>query len=61
MHEAEAFDNWAEANRVICDWIHRGKPLRRLGVTERVELIAGEERPYRLRYVAGRISTSPAS
>ena len=28
-------DNWAQENRAICDWIHRGKPLPRLPPEER--------------------------
>ena len=25
QHERESLDTWAEGNRIICDWIHRGK------------------------------------
>lgn len=28
-------DNWAEGNRAICDWLHRGRELIRLSLEER--------------------------
>jgi hypothetical protein len=58
QHERESFDNWAEANRAICDWIHRRKPLPRLSLDEREEAFSGYQvrpwtpevlRPFRLR------------
>jgi hypothetical protein len=55
QHAQEPLDNWAEANRAICDWIHRGRPLRRLPADERLDSTASDERPFRRRYIARHI------
>ncbi len=36
-HHAVFGDNWAEANRVWCNYFHRGEPIPRLSVAERDE------------------------
>lgn len=37
QHHAVVDDAWAANNRIICDLIHRGKPLKRLGAKDRAD------------------------
>jgi hypothetical protein len=41
-HAHESAGSWAEANRLLCDWIHRGKPLSRLPPSERTDSLPGQ-------------------
>ncbi len=36
-HHCVYGDNWAAANRIMCDFLHRGKPPRRLDAAERAD------------------------
>jgi hypothetical protein len=34
-HDSSVWDDWAKANRIICDWIHRGVVPTRLEAADR--------------------------